>query len=383
MAEAAYAPVLGKGPPGGTVVELFPDPGSFTEASGLPRMAIETTGVVAISKWSRLLVMSPRTRALGYGWRDTVAHEYVHLVVAHHTEDRAPVWLQEAIAKYLDNRWRDGRDNFRLGVRQQSLLAEGLANESLVPFEKMHPSLALLDSQEEAALAYAQLASLMDYCFQTRGERVLLGVLPRVKKGEDARDALAGEMNAQDFDSLIEDWKAWVSGRGLIARRLGELNPVLAGGDVEDVDPVLAGREDLAGFVRLGDLLMERERPEAALVEYTKALDPDEPHSPLLANRLAEVYLVLGRNKEARAALEQSLVDYPEFGLTHKTLGRILLDEGRLAEARDSFRAAVEINPFDPELQQHLLETSRALGDDARASRYERQLEILRRGGEG
>ena len=128
---------------------------------------------------------------------------------------------------------------------------------------------------------------------------------------------------------------------------------------------------------------MERERPEAALVEYTKALDPDEPHSPLLANRLAEVYLVLGRNKEARAALEQSLVDYPEFGLTHKTLGRILLDEGRIAAARDSFRAAVEINPFDPELQQHLLETSRALGDDARASRYERQLEILRRGGEG
>ncbi|TNE89217.1 MAG: tetratricopeptide repeat protein [Deltaproteobacteria bacterium] len=383
LSEAAYSPVLGSGPPGGTVVELYPEPRSFTAASGLPRSAIETTGVVAISKWARLLVMSPRTRALGYTWQDTIAHEYVHLVVAHQTDDHAPVWLQEAIAKYLDNRWRDGRDNFRLSVRQESLLADALANDSLVPFEKMHPSLALLDSQEEAALAYAQLASLMHYCFETSGEDVLLRTLPRVKRGEDPRVALADEVGAKNFDALLADWRAWIGKRGLVAKKLEELNPVLAGGEAEDVDPVLAKRKDLAGFVRLGDMLLERDRPLAALTEYEKAQDPDEPHSPLLANRLAEAHLQLGQPREARAALEKSLEDYPEFGMSHKTLGDIARSEGRSREAYAAYLKAVEINPFDPELQSALGELAEALGDANEASRRGRYLQIIKRGGEG
>jgi tetratricopeptide (TPR) repeat protein len=383
LAEAAYAPVLGNGPPGGTVVELYPEPRSFTAASGLPRSAIETTGVVAISKWARLLVMSPRTRALGYTWQETIAHEYVHLVVSHQTDDRAPVWLQEGIAKYLDNRWRDGADHFQLSVRQQSLLATALAEDTLVPFEKMHPSLALLDTQEEAALAYAQLASLMEYCFATSGEDVLLRVLPRVKQGEDPRMVLAAEAGAGDFDALLEAWRAWVSQRGLVGRRLAELNPVLAGGQAEDVDPVLAKRKDLAGFVRLGDLLLERDRPLAALAEYEKAVDPEEPNSPLIANRLAEVYLILDRPDDARRALEESLVDYPEFGMSHKTLGSIARAEGRRREAFAAYLAAAEINPFDPEVQTALGELAAELGDEPEAARRARYLTILKRGGEG
>ncbi|MCO4743523.1 MAG: tetratricopeptide repeat protein [Proteobacteria bacterium] len=383
LADAAYAPVLGAGPPAGTIVELYPEPRSFTAASGLPRSAIETTGVVAISKWARLLVMSPRSRALGYGWRDTVAHEYVHLVVAYQTDDHAPVWLQEAVAKYLDNRWRDGKDHFRLSVRQEGLLAEALAGDALVPFEKMHPSLALLDSQEEAALAYAQLASLMEYCFETAGDDVLLRVLPRVKTGEDPRIALADEAGKKSFDKLLADWREWISQRGLVARKLEELNLVFAGGNAEDVDPVLAQRRDLAGFVRLGDLLLERDRPQAALVEYEKALDPEEPNSPLLSNRLAEVYLELGQPADARKALEASLVDYPEFGMSHKTLGSILRSEGRQREAFEAYQAAAEINPFDPSVQEALQQLAEALGDRTSAARYSRYLVILRRGGEG
>lgn len=383
LAETAYSPVLGSGPPGGTVVELYPEPRSFTAASGLPRSAIETTGVVAISKWARLLVMSPRTRALGYTWQDTIAHEYVHLVVSHQTEDRAPVWLQEGIAKYLDNRWRDGADHFQLSVRQQSLLATALADDTLVPFEKMHPSLALLDSQEEAALAYAQLASLMEYCFVTSGDDILLRVLPRVKAGQDPRVVLAEEAGARDFEALQTAWRGWVAKRGLVARRLAELNPVLAGGEAEDVDPVLAKRKDLAGHVRLGDLLLERDRPQAALIEYEKATDPEEPNSPLLSNRLAEVYLVLDRPSDARKALEASLVDYPEFGLSHKTLGSIARTEGRTREAYAAYLAAAEINPFDPEVQTALGELASALGNDTEAARRARYLTILKRGGEG
>ena len=134
--ERNVTPLLGPTPPGRTILEVFPDGSSFIAASSLTKDAVETTGTVALSKWSRLLLTSPRALGRGYDWKDTTAHEYIHLVVAHATHDKAPVWLQEAIAKYLDSRWRDGQDHFRLDARQQGLLAEALANDDLVTFKK-------------------------------------------------------------------------------------------------------------------------------------------------------------------------------------------------------------------------------------------------------
>ena len=96
---------------------------------------VRTTGVVALSKWSRLLMVSPRSLSGGHDWEDTIAHEYIHLVVSHHTRDRAPVWLQEAIAKYLDNRWRDGSDGFHLDPYSEGLLADAVKTGNLVTFE--------------------------------------------------------------------------------------------------------------------------------------------------------------------------------------------------------------------------------------------------------
>ncbi len=111
--ERYIAPRLGGPVPGRTILEVFPDGRSFIAASSLTKDDVRATGVVALSKWSRLLLTSPRALGRGYEWQDTIAHEYIHLVVAHHTRDRAPVWLQEAIAKYLDSRWRDGGDHFQ------------------------------------------------------------------------------------------------------------------------------------------------------------------------------------------------------------------------------------------------------------------------------
>ncbi|MEZ4240718.1 MAG: hypothetical protein R3F59_32105 [Myxococcota bacterium] len=207
------APLLGGSPPGVSRVELYPDGRSFIAASSLKAEDVQTTGVVGLAKWSRLLVTSPRALPRGYSWQDTIAHEYIHLIVAHHTGDRAPVWLQEAVAKYLDARWRDGRDRFRLSVRQQGLLAEALRKDDLVSFEEMHPSLAKLPTAERAALAYAQLATLMQYCFQQGGEDVLKKVLPRVRQGTDPRVALAEAAGAKDFDALEKAWKAWIAQR--------------------------------------------------------------------------------------------------------------------------------------------------------------------------
>jgi thiol-disulfide isomerase/thioredoxin/Flp pilus assembly protein TadD len=376
------APLLGGSLPAVTRVELYPDGRSFSAASSLFREDVETTGVVGLAKWGRLLVTSPRALARGYGWQDTVAHEYVHLVVAHQTADRAPVWLQEAIAKYLEPRWREGVDAFALTVRQKGLLAEAIARDDLVSFEEMHPSLAKLPTAERAALAYAQLATLMQYCFQLGGDDVLVRTLPAVREGTDPRDALAAAAGAADFPTLLGQWKAWLVAQSLEGEVIDELPVVLDGGEDLDLDPVLAEREDLARFVKLGDLLREHGRPDAALVEYAKAVPEDEPPSPLLSNRLAQAHLALGHLLDARRLLEASLVDYPEFALSHKTLGQIQLRMGASIDAARSLRASLEISPFDPEARQELVTALQASGRAAEAAEQERLLAIRARGGD-
>jgi thiol-disulfide isomerase/thioredoxin len=381
-ADRHIAPLLGGSLPATTRIELYPDGRSFSAASSLYKEDVETTGVVGLAKWGRLLVTSPRALPRGYGWQDTVAHELVHLVVAHQTADRAPVWLQEAIAKYLEPRWRDGSDAFELTVRQKGLLAQALAQDDLVSFEEMHPSLAKLPTAERAALAYAQLSTLMQYCFQRGGDDVLRRTLPAVREGTDPRDALAAAAGAPDFPTLLDQWKAWLVAQSLEGEIIDELPTVLDGGEDIDLDPILAQREDLARFVKLGDLLREHGRPDAALVEYAKAVPADEPPSPLLSNRLAQSHLALGHLLDARRLLEESLLDYPEFALSHKTLGQIQLRMGASADASRSLRASLAISPFDPETRQELVTALKASGDAAGAAEQERLLAIRARGGD-
>jgi hypothetical protein len=39
---------------------------------------IERTRTVAVSKWSRIMLTSPRAMRLGYAWQDRLSHEFIH-----------------------------------------------------------------------------------------------------------------------------------------------------------------------------------------------------------------------------------------------------------------------------------------------------------------
>ncbi len=381
--EQHVTPLIGATPPGSTLLEIYPDSRSFIAASSLTEADVRTTGVVALSKWSRLLITSPRALARGYDWQDTIAHEYIHLVVAHNTDDRAPVWLQEAIAKYLDNRWRDGTDHWRLSVRSQGLLREALDDDDLVTFDEMHPSLAKLPTAERAALAYAQVSALMAFCFERAGEGVLLETLPLVRSGVDAREALARGAGFDDFAALESAYLDWLRALDLDGDVLAELPTVFAADGVDDgaVDPVLSRREDLHRFVRLGTLLREHGRPRAALVEYEKARDPEEPRSPYLANLVAQTHIELGDLAAAESELRASLRDYPDFALSHKTLGQLLQARGRARAAWEAYREAASLNPYDPAVQQALLTLAQQLGLSQEVQRRRSILAILKKGG--
>ena len=374
-------PLIGEKPPGMTIVELFPDARSFIASSSLTQDDVRTTGIVGLSKWSRLLVTSPRVLGRGYAWQDTLSHEYLHLVIARATNDKAPVWLQEAIAKYLDARYT-GETEYQPSIHQQGLIDDALSNDDLVTFTEMHPSLAKLPDANRASLAYAQLATLMQFAFLSGGDDLLLRTLPRVGNGVDPRIALAEEAGFANFDTFESAWRTWLRQQPYVQRGVEGLPTVVEGLTDIESDPILSQNRELARWVRLGDLLLDHDRPQAALVEYAKAIPPDAPESPLTANRIARAHIELGDTLSARLALTRSLENYPEFTLTHKTLGEIHRLDEHLDQALQSFERAVTLNPFDWDVQEQLADLYNATGNAEQSRVHQERLRILRRGGE-
>jgi tetratricopeptide (TPR) repeat protein len=375
-ARERIAPLLGGDPPVPVRVEIYPTGAAFVTASGLPAEAVQTTGVIAISKWHRLLITSPRALGRGYSWQDTIVHEWIHLVVSWHSRDQAPVWLQEGIAKSLDMLWRE--DDYSLPTQAQSALAQGLRDDNFVTFEEMHPSMAFLPSAERTTLAYAQVATMTDFLREQKGPKALVEVLDLVRDGEDAKDAFAEVYNGGDFDAFEAQWREHIAGLDLVQAKLAALPVVLDGaGEEFDADPVLSEREDLAGKARLGDLMALRGHHEAALLYYEQAIPDDEPMGPVLANHTARSLLALEQSREAEQLLRENLELYDEVAANHFLLATLLLDSGRRSEAAAHLLHSAAINPYQTAVHEALIELYTASGDEAQAERHKQYMDIL------
>lgn len=387
QAQERIAPLLGGAVPGVVRVEIYPNRSDFIAATGLPKSSVNTTGVVAISKWNRLLLISPRALGDGYGWRDTLVHEWVHLVVSYHSKDQAPIWLQEGLAKSTEMLWR--QDDFELEVSKQSLLAGALKTDQWVTFEQMHPSMAFLPSPELAGLAYAQVASMMAFLQEQTDPKVLSRVIERVGKGEDAQDAVAAEANGGDFALFEREWKAWLATLELVGEKVaidavgehieGGPDAIGAGEGAEDVgfDPVLSRRKELANRSRLGELMAEQGKHEAALVYFEQAMPSDEPASPAVVLAASKSLVVLGRSEQALSLLTENLTFYPEEAGTQKLAADLWRAQGQDEKALGAYLASSEVNPFDVEVQRALVALYASAGQRERSAHHARILSVL------
>ena len=92
------------------------------------------------------MVVSPRAMVFGYTWQDTLAHELTHYLITRKSKNKTPIWIHEGIAKYEETRWR-GAAGEALTPATADLLSRRLAQNKLVTFERMYPSMALLPSK--------------------------------------------------------------------------------------------------------------------------------------------------------------------------------------------------------------------------------------------
>ncbi len=372
-------------PPDPVRVEIFPTAARFIQASGLTEDEIQTTGTVALCIYNKLMITTPRALALGYRWEDTLSHEYVHLVVAQRSHNTVPVWLQEGIAKFFEVRWRGGR-GAAMSLTSESLLAGALKADRLVPFDKMSPSLAKLPSAEEAQLAFAEVQTVIEYLIRQKGLESIRRLMDNMAAGKSDRRAIEDILGVP-FPQFQRDWIAFVKSKRLRdIPGLAVLPTILKAqeapsGDTPDqekvADPFMERNQAMRDFARLGDLLRERGRFKAALIEYRKASESSDITSPALSVKIALTHLMGNQPQQALDILEEAADRYPSFGPLYTTMATALIRLGDQEGAIAALEEANGINPFDPAIHETLAALYRARGDADRAEREAQVASIL------
>ena len=327
-------------------LEIYPDAESLARVSTLSVEAIRTTGTIALCKWGRLMIASPPALMHGYPWLDTIAHEYVHLLLTKASLDQAPVWLQEGLAKFLETRWREDAPVLRQDPASNQLLYDAVQADELLDFDQLHPSIALLPTQKAASLAFAQVSSFMESYYREYGRDGVQQALRRIENGEDARKALAGVAGVS-WKTLEKRWRAALAKAP--KPPAARLIPRYLNGEATEQDELAGVELDRArNYLRLGDLLWTRSRPAAASAEYAKAHDA-APDDPVVASRYARSAIAGGRPRDALAPLMRTLDRYPTHAPALSSLATAMFRLSKPDLAQNFANLAIAQNPFDPQ----------------------------------
>lgn len=376
---AALEQDLGVAPAGRVRVEILPSPSDLARLSTLTEAEIRASGTIALCKYDKLMLVSPKALVTGYDWLDTAAHEFTHYVVGLKAGPRAPIWLHEGVAKWWESRWRGaGGEDYE--PYSAALVRRAIDTSSLVTFERMHPSMAKLPTQEMATLAYAQVLLAVEYLVARGGTPLVGRVLDLVAAGAQA-DAAVAQALGTTWPEFLAAWKAHMASRPLpkggaqALRRLRFKDDPKEGGPwAEWADlPDQASRN----HARLGQLMRERGRWTAARVEYKKALDRAGPRVPILANQYAIAAVMSGQKAEAEKVLGEAIGWSPTYAALRVQLARLLVEKKAWAAARAHLVQANRQDPFDPEIHAGLALAAEGLGDPGGASRERRFAEIL------
>jgi tetratricopeptide (TPR) repeat protein len=344
-------------------VELLGAPADLAKLSPLSETDIETTGTIALSKYNKLMVVSPRATIFGYPWMDTLAHEYTHLVVSRVAHDTVPVWLQEGLARLEQTRWHRP-PTLQLSSTEQALLAAAVRKGRLISFDEMHPSMAKLPSQEAAALAYAEVYTLVGWMHGKVGYRGIREALIAQREGKSARRAVA-EALGMSWAAVEKEWRTHLK-VGDTKARAGKPIRFAKGG--VDSDNVGLEQVNLKArkFARLAGMLRARGQHEAAAIEYEKALASGP--EPFVAAKLARTLVELGRHDRAIELATPLVAADDHDAVAAVTLGMARAARKEWPEAITAFEQALGVSPFDPTTRCGLAEAY-AQTNDARAAR--------------
>jgi len=323
------------------LVEVYPSFEGFQAATNLSAEALENSGTIAVCKYRRLMINSPRILVRGYSYRDTLSHEYVHFLVYQKYGSGIPIWLHEGLAKYEEERWRrEGGSPLTPGM--QSVLASALRQDELISFQRMHPSFAYLETPRQGMLAFAEVTSVIDYLLKRGGWKTIFKLCEELRNNRDYKGALR-KVTGMSFDFFWSDWKKYAKQQGykeipgmeITAYEIRKGEEGFEQEDQEITETDMNQGEEYK-YARLGDLLRNREHYQAAQVEYQKAREI-APYSLKVMNKQGLCYCFSQDYEKAVDPLARAVEIYPEHSTSRVNLGRALVALKRYDEATKAF----------------------------------------------
>lgn len=322
-------------------VDLVRDQFTLSAMTGLPYEAAKQTGTVGIAKFGRVIMLSPRAMgASGYGFRDTLAHELTHLALSRGSLDRAPLWLQEGVAKREEAKWRAATPVDSVSS-PDVYAAKGLAAGLGRPLDGIGPSVAMLPTAQEAAVVYAEVTSFVRFLAGDRAGETPTAptdatVLPRLVKAlATAKDVDAAlvEVTGKDLKAWDAIWRPWVMAK-----------KGLPDGAYPEKGAKPKDARALRNALRLGELLLARKHVGAA----RKELEPlsGETKEPWIVAWVARSRLLSGDPLGARALLDPAKIG-ADAGIFWAVRGDALRAAGVTGSAVvDSYLQAIAHAPF-------------------------------------
>ena len=347
-------------------VEIYPDARGLSRATGLTVRQIETSGTIAVCKYHRLMIISPLATANGYSWADTLAHEFIHLVISKKSRNNVPIWLHEGIAKFYESGWR-GEPGLALSPSSEKLLEEAVKDGGLITFEQMHPSMAKLPSQESAALAFAEVFTMIEFLNLRYGKDRLPRLLAHLSRSNSLEASLKSIYGAS-LPKLEKQWKAYLKTRDYRPTRHTEVKKIsLVDQETQQAEdrPIEEINDpEIQKFARLGELLETRGHILAAKREYQRAWEQSGSSYATLNYRYARLLLDDEDPSVAQRVLKAALRRHPEDGDSRLLAGRLSLKREAYRDAEKHYRFVLHQNPFNPEVHQAFAQIASVNQDD-------------------
>ena len=330
---------LGVDWPKPTRIVVVQDLHALSAMTGLPYESASTTGTVGIAKWGRVTLVSPRASHHGFPWRDTLAHELTHLAVTHASGDRAPLWLQEGLAKREEVRWRPAGP-FDDHPSPESVVTYGIQKHLDLPLDKLGPSIAMLPSAEQAMVAFAEVTSFVRTMVEQAGDEATRKLLGALRDGEPIESALttATGLNLAGWEGR---WRSHLASVGAAPP------PSLLSAEGKDA-------RTMREHVRLAELLIGRGHDADAVT------DLDTLAGPLLADPHVRYLKARALEKSAPTDALRVLGDPSEVSASYAPWWAI---RGRLDHDAHDFVEAVAQDPFDVEAACESLDGAAKAGD--------------------
>ncbi len=364
-------------------IEIYSTIESFSAATGVDVLSLNGSGTVAICKYNRVMVSSPRLYIYGYHIIRTVTHELVHFLAIKKSLNKWPLWLHEGMAKYFESYWQQGGASHPMSLTTSSILAKAIRDDALIPIEKMSPSFAYLKDGENVT-AFAEVYSMVRLLIQQKGINSFNQLFYLVSRGAKFEEGFK-DIYGQEFSTFLVSWEKWLRSQGfkvydelpdLIPRTQNSLSPEKqAQKNIDEAQkeaPITAASK----YKLIGNLMLDQARFRASEIEFAKAYKYAKENLSIL-KKLVFLSMKNGNLPRAERVIKEGKSLYPEDYFFDYWDGMWNLKKERWKKAKESFQLALFGNVFDLNTLNGLMAANQQLQLKKQSNEIKRHIELL------